>query len=164
MSLGYQSAADSLTIIMLFSSLIFFISSLYLTSCCLSTSSTQSEKNCQSCHQIDSLNQTTTLNSAEKSPPKVQVKVYYETLCSDTRSFILHQLYPVWQELGHEGIMEIQWKPYGKATVSKMFVFLKSFSKFKNLLICSFHCISQWLNTKHEPPNFSWCFLLLSKF
>ena len=119
MFLGHQSAADSLTIMMLFSSLIFFISSLYLTSCCLSTSSTQSEKNCQSCHQIDSLNQTTTLNPVEKSSPKVQVKVYYETLCSDTRSFILNQLYPVWQELGHEGVMEIQWKPYGKATVSK---------------------------------------------
>ena len=132
MFLGHQSAADSLTIIMLFSSLIFFISSLYLTSCCLSTGSTQTEKNCQSCHQIDNLNQTATLNSVENSPPKVQVKVYYETLCSDTRSFILHQLYPVWQELGHEGIMEIQWKPYGKATVN---IFLYSWRPLQHLRI-----------------------------
>ena len=149
MFLGHQSAADSLTIIMFFSSLIFFISSLYLTSCCYSTSSSPSEKNCLSCHQIDNLNHTTTLNPVEKSPPKVQVKVYYETLCSDTRSFILHQLYPVWQELGHEGIMEIQWKPYGKATVSKV--------------LFSWRAI-QHLKTKHESPNVRWRFLLLSQF
>ena len=47
----------------------------------------------------------------------MQVEVYYETLCPDTRYFIRQQLYPVWQDLKH--IMDIHWKPYGKATVSK---------------------------------------------
>ena len=44
------------------------------------------------------------------------MEVYYETLCPDTRLFIRQQLYPAWDELEH--IMDIHWKPYGKATVS----------------------------------------------
>lgn len=44
------------------------------------------------------------------------MEVYYETLCPDTRLFIRSQLYPAWDELEH--IMDIHWKPYGKATVS----------------------------------------------
>jgi len=49
-----------------------------------------------------------------QNPRKVQVEVYYETLCPDTRLFIRSQLYPAWDELEH--IMDIHWKPYGKAT------------------------------------------------
>ena len=56
----------------------------------------------------------------------MQVEVYYEVLCSDTRNFIRRQLHPVWQQLGHKNIMEIQWKPYGKARVRK--------NVFKNLV------------------------------
>ena len=55
-------------------------------------------------------------------PRKVQVEVYYETLCPDTRLFIRSQLYPAWDELEH--IMDIHWKPYGKATVSSVFYIL----------------------------------------
>ena len=57
-------------------------------------------------------------NLFQFQPSKVQVEVYYETLCPDTRYFIRQQLYPVWQDLKH--IMDIHWKPYGKATVSKL--------------------------------------------
>merc|ERR1712228_147882 len=48
-----------------------------------------------------------------QKPGKVKVEVYYETLCPEVRYFIHNQLYPVWEELNH--IMELHWKPYGKA-------------------------------------------------
>lgn len=48
-----------------------------------------------------------------QKPEKVKVDVYYETLCPEVRYFIRTQLYPVWEELNH--IMEVHWKPYGKA-------------------------------------------------
>ena len=51
-------------------------------------------------------------------PEKVKVDVYYETLCPEVRYFIRTQLYPVWEELNH--IMEVHWKPYGKAQVSTL--------------------------------------------
>jgi len=82
------------------------ISNFYLTSSCMSQNSDNPNQSCQSCNQTNYLNNIS---------PKVQVEVYYETLCSDTRTFIQRQLYPVWQQLGHENIMEIKWKPYGKA-------------------------------------------------
>lgn len=51
----------------------------------------------------------------EKSGPrKVQVEVYYETLCPDSRYFVLHQFYPAWEKVSD--IMDVHWKPYGKAT------------------------------------------------
>lgn len=46
------------------------------------------------------------------------MEVYYETLCPDTRHLIRAQIYPVWEELSH--IMDIHWKPYGKAQVTPL--------------------------------------------
>ncbi len=48
--------------------------------------------------------------------PKVQVEVYYEVLCPDSRSFVIHQLSPTWEKL--KSIMDVHLKPYGKAQVS----------------------------------------------
>jgi interferon gamma-inducible protein 30 len=47
---------------------------------------------------------------------KLQVEVYYEVLCPDSRYFILHQLYPAWEKV--PDIMDIHFVPYGKASVS----------------------------------------------
>ena len=47
---------------------------------------------------------------------KLQVEVYYEVLCPDSRYFILHQLIPAWERVGD--IMDIHFVPYGKASVS----------------------------------------------
>jgi len=44
---------------------------------------------------------------------RVTVDVYYECLCPDSRSFIVNQLYPAWQNL--KDIMEINLIPWGKA-------------------------------------------------
>ena len=46
---------------------------------------------------------------------KVQVELFYETLCPNVKNFIQGQLVPVWEDLSD--IMEIHWKPYGFATV-----------------------------------------------
>lgn len=46
--------------------------------------------------------------------PKVQVEVYYEVMCPDSRYFILHNLYVAWEKL--QDIFDIHFKPYGKAT------------------------------------------------
>ncbi len=48
----------------------------------------------------------------------MRVEVYYEVLCPDSRYFVLKQLYPAWQKL--DDIMDVQFKPYGKAHVSSM--------------------------------------------
>ena len=47
---------------------------------------------------------------------RLQVEVYYEVLCPDSRYFILHQLFPAWERVGD--IMDIRFIPYGKASVS----------------------------------------------
>ena len=46
---------------------------------------------------------------------KVQVELFYETLCPNVKNFIQGQLVPVWEDLSD--IMEIHWKPYGFAKV-----------------------------------------------
>jgi interferon gamma-inducible protein 30 len=48
------------------------------------------------------------------------VEVYYEVLCPDSRYFLLHQLYPTWQKIGD--IIDINFKPFGKASVSKIWL------------------------------------------
>ena len=49
-------------------------------------------------------------------PKKVNVTVFYEVLCPDSRHFILRQLFPTWQKVSE--LMEIDYRPFGKATVS----------------------------------------------
>merc|ERR1711953_1307927 len=44
---------------------------------------------------------------------KIQVDLYYEVLCPDSRSFVLYQLYPAWLTLQH--IFTVNFVPYGKA-------------------------------------------------
>lgn len=49
-----------------------------------------------------------------KKSERLQVEVYYEVLCPDSRYFILHQLFPAWERVGD--IMDIRFVPYGKAS------------------------------------------------
>ena len=49
-------------------------------------------------------------------PKKVNVTVFYEVLCPDSRHFILRQLFPTWKKVPE--LMEIDYRPFGKATVS----------------------------------------------
>lgn len=53
---------------------------------------------------------------------KVNVTVFYEVLCPDSRHFILRQLQPTWEKVAE--IMDINYRPFGKAHVS-------NFSHFK---------------------------------
>ena len=48
---------------------------------------------------------------------KVQVEVYYEVWCPDSRRFILDQVVPAWRALKSQ--IDIHWKPFGKASVSE---------------------------------------------
>ena len=56
-----------------------------------------------------------TFNHQPEDGCKVQVELFYESLCPDSRGFIQGQLYDVWEDLSD--IMEIHWKPYGFAQV-----------------------------------------------
>ena len=47
---------------------------------------------------------------------KVNVTVFYEVLCPDSRHFILRQLFPTWEKVSD--IMELDYRPFGKADVS----------------------------------------------
>ena len=58
------------------------------------------------------LNATT---STELSGDKIEVDLYYEVLCPDSRSFVLYQLYPAWQTLSQ--IFTVNLVPFGKAYV-----------------------------------------------
>nr|WIM01436.1 gamma-interferon-inducible lysosomal thiol reductase-like protein [Limnephilus flavicornis] len=51
------------------------------------------------------------------SSDKLKVAVYYEALCSDSKSFVIQQLYPAWQNL-HDAI-RVKLVPYGKAIHNK---------------------------------------------
>ncbi|OQV23946.1 putative Gamma-interferon-inducible lysosomal thiol reductase [Hypsibius exemplaris] len=53
-------------------------------------------------------------NWLEAHAPLVDLEVYYETLCPDSRNFIETQLYPTANKVGH--VMNIKVYPYGKAT------------------------------------------------
>ena len=46
----------------------------------------------------------------------MQVVVYYEALCPDSRYFIMKQLKPTYEKL--HSIMTVAFVPYGKARVS----------------------------------------------
>ena len=46
--------------------------------------------------------------------PRVEVDVYYECLCPDSRYFVLHELLPAYQKVG--SLMNVRMWPYGKAT------------------------------------------------
>ena len=48
---------------------------------------------------------------------KVNVSVYYETLCSDSVHLIQKQIYPTWKLLKND--LNISFVPFGKAVVSK---------------------------------------------
>ena len=67
---------------------------------------------------------TTSLKSflSNLQSERLQVEVYYEVLCPDSRYFILHQLFPAWERVGD--IMDIRFVPYGKASVSLATMYL----------------------------------------
>ena len=48
----------------------------------------------------------------------MNVTVFYEVLCPDSRHFILRQLFPTWQKVSE--LMEIDYRPFGKATVRRL--------------------------------------------
>ena len=45
----------------------------------------------------------------------MNVEVYYEVLCPDSRYFVLKEFYPAWKKVGE--IIDVHFKPYGKAHV-----------------------------------------------
>jgi interferon gamma-inducible protein 30 len=49
-----------------------------------------------------------------KAAPPVLLEVYYETLCPDSKAFIVNQLYPTVQQIND--IINVSLVPYGKAT------------------------------------------------
>lgn len=51
----------------------------------------------------------------EPAQQKVEVAVYYEALCPDSRSFVLKQLLPAYKKIPTQ--LEVQLIPYGKAKV-----------------------------------------------
>ena len=60
---------------------------------------------------------------------KLQVEVYYEVWCPDSRRYIIDQALPAWEKF--EAIVDLRWKPYGKASVGSMnyYYFLKCLSQ-----------------------------------
>lgn len=52
-------------------------------------------------------------NQVVESDEKLVVDVYYEVLCPDSRTFLLHQLAPAWHHL--QSIFTVNFIPYGKA-------------------------------------------------
>ncbi|XP_037773712.1 GILT-like protein 1 [Penaeus monodon] len=58
-----------------------------------------------------------TAASTASEAGKVKVTVFYESLCPDSRNFIVNQLYPVWNELKH--IIELDINAYGKTHEQK---------------------------------------------
>lgn len=55
--------------------------------------------------------------SADVKGKKVNVTVFYEVLCPDSRSFVLRQLSPTWEKV--PDIMDIHYRPFGKAHFRK---------------------------------------------
>lgn len=53
----------------------------------------------------------------------VLVTVYYEALCPDSKNFILKQLQSTYHKAPE--LIEIQFVPYGKATVNKKIFIIK---------------------------------------
>ena len=56
------------------------------------------------------------------------IQVYYESLCPDSVDFITKQLYPTYKKLGHH--FEVEFKPFGFASVSNNAVKLVTFHEF----------------------------------
>lgn len=52
-------------------------------------------------------------HSGSQQGEKVNVTVFYEVLCPDSRAFVLRQLFPTWEKVPE--IMDINYRPFGKA-------------------------------------------------
>ena len=46
------------------------------------------------------------------------MEVYYEVWCPDSRRYIIDQALPAWEKF--EAIVDLHWKPYGKASVGSI--------------------------------------------
>ena len=137
MFLGHQSAADSLTIIMLFSSLIFFISSLYLTSCCLSTSSTKSEKKLSILPSNRQLKSDNNIKFSWKVSPKSTSQSLLRNLVFWYEKFyptpVIPRLARAWTWWHYGNTMETLWQSHCKQ--SFVFFILLTSLKQPNLRI-----------------------------
>ncbi|CAB3250889.1 unnamed protein product [Arctia plantaginis] len=58
------------------------------------------------------------LAKSKKDDNKVKIAVYYESLCPDSKAFIVQQLAPVWRDF--RGVIKVKLVPYGKATHDKV--------------------------------------------
>jgi len=56
-------------------------------------------------------------HSGNQQGKKVNVTVFYEVLCPDSRAFVLRQLFPTWEKVPE--IMDINYRPFGKAHFKK---------------------------------------------
>lgn len=58
------------------------------------------------------------VESGSNATQSLQIDVFYESLCPDSRYFVVNQLYPAWKKLAP--IMRLNLWPYGKASSRKV--------------------------------------------
>ena len=66
-------------------------------------------------HQVDKYQIGLDRNTSDH---RLDVTLYYESLCPDSRAWVVYQLYPAWEVL--KDIFHFTLVPYGKAFVRKL--------------------------------------------
>ena len=61
-------------------------------------------------------------NGVVNCQEKVNITVYYESLCPDSIEFITGQLYPTYQSL--EKYLNVEFVPFGNAEVNNYFLYI----------------------------------------
>ena len=63
-------------------------------------------------------------NGVVNCEEKVNITVYYESLCPDSIEFITGQLYPTYQSL--EKYLNVEFVPFGNAEVNNYFLYIQT--------------------------------------